>query len=829
MNCSPKRIRLVATAGTICLATVWASSIGAAAPKITRLSVRGFQAGGATRLLVQGSDLGGTPRLVLGAPLREQKLIGTAKSTAAEFDVVVDPSVAAGVYHLRIVTSEGITTPEIVTVDSLPQRAAAPVGSVRVEAAVELPIAMHGLVTGSTIQETRFAGRKGETVTIDVMARRMGSKLRPVVHLYDASKHQLAWSLPQTELAGDARLTVTLPADGDYTAAVHDLTYAAAAPGYYRLALGSYDYADQVFPPVVERGSSKPLESTPLESTPLESTPLELIGRFGNRTTRELAAPAVAAVLASSAGSNPGDSRALPWPDKTVPLGLRPRVRLSDLCELVEDRTLDASRTLPLLPVAVCGRLLKPGETDLYHVELTAGEKLQVEVFADRLGSPIDATLELRDENGARLAQADDVVGPDPRLDYTAPKKRSRVTIAVNDALSRGDESCLYRIVVSRLDDATRQADFRLTFSEDTHNVLGNGTTVFRVLVERTGYDGAIRLTVVGLPKGFVSTPTEIPAGADGALLEIRRSGTNEDLTFAPITIRGESLDAKPAIMHIAESAVHPLGNLQPWLKSELILAASETKAPLLAAWADDSMPNAAMYQGTDDKLSVRLERDPAAKGAVRLSLITTQAAPTGANQQQNAALMLRGIAATVDIKPDPKKETAEFAIRIPADLRTADYDLAIRAELLSVDGKTTVAESFTPSRRAHVRPPIEIVADAMPTVPIRLDSKTGAVVSLTGTLKRLHHYAGEVTITLVGLPMGVAAPSVVLKSKKEDFRLEFKLPPNFAATKIDGVKITAMITPDNRRVNTAAKTELAVPTLNVRQQETADRKPEKK
>jgi len=773
------------------------SVVVAAPPKVTRLSVRGFQTGGVTRLVVQGTDLGTAPQLICGALLKEQKLVGESKPTTAEFDVAVDSSVVAGIYPLRIATSEGVSAAEFVAVDFLPQRAVVPAG----DDVVDLPIALHGTLAGSAVQPIVFRGRKGQNITIDVLARRLGSKLRPVVHLYDADKHQLAWSLPQTALAGDARVSAVLPSDGDYTVAVHDLTYAAATPGHYRVAIGSFDYVDQVFPPVVERGTS---------------TELELIGRFGERTSLSIKAADAAAVFSSAAADGFGDSRPLPWPSAIAAVGLRPHVRLSDLRELIEDRTLDASRTLPATSVAVSGRLGRPDETDVYHLDLAADEKIRAEVFADRLGSPIDAVLELRDDQGRRLAQADDVVGPDPRLDYTAAKGPTRVTLAVNDALRRGDERSLYRLVVTRNAAATTTGDFRLSFVEDTHNVASDGTKVFCVSADRAGYEGAIRLTAAGLPKGFSAAAVEIPAGADGALVEIRHTGDVTSPTFAPLAIHGETIGVKPAIGRTAESSASPLGNLQPWLNTEMMAAAAQSKSPVAVEWADKSAVES-LYQGTDDKLALRLRRDPTAKGSVRLSLVTSQAAPPIGTTPQNAPQQLRGVAATVNVKPDAKKDAADFAIRIPADLRAADYDLAIRAEQLSADGRSTVAEAFTPPLRVRILPPIAIIADAGPKGLITLDARTGAVVALTGTLERRKNYAGDVTITLVGLPAGIAVPSAVLKPKKDDYRLEFKLPPTFAAAKIEGVSISAMITPDNRRANTAGKTEVPVPTLEVR------------
>jgi hypothetical protein len=787
----------------------------AAPPKINRLSVRGFQTGATTRVNITGLGLEGSPKLLLGVPIAEQKLVPPIRANAVTVDVTLDAAVAPGIYHLRLQTDAGITPPEIVAIDGLKQ---VPVVAAADAKPLSTPVAIHGAVTAAEIQATQFAGKKDQTITIDVLARRLGSKLRPVVHLHDAEKKQLAWSPPQTALAGDARLSVKLPADGTYTVAVHDLTYAAPPLSPYRLAIGTFDYADQVFPPVVERN---------------KSPALELVGHFGDKPTTKLDATAAAA-LTSAEAERLGDVRPLPWPKTSHPAGLRPRVLLSDMPERFEAELRDA-KTPAGLPLAVSGRLDAPGAVDLY--EIAPGEKIRVEVFADRLGSPLDATVEVRDSKGARLAQADDVAGPDPRLDYDARKTATPLTIAVTDALGRGGPDCVYRLVVTSID-AASQPDFRLTFFEDTENLPLDGTRVFRVAADRQGYDGAIRLKVEGLPNGFTATPVDIPAGADGALVELRRSShlapgrrpgadDKSPQTVGQLTIRGEAVDAKPALTRVAESAVHPLAALQPWLKGELAVAAAGPALPFSVAWDENpakkksAEANAGdadkLYLGTDDRLAVRVDRASGETGAVRLSLLSTQLTPTGANAQANAAQTLRGITLTVDIAGGKAaKDRGAFAIRVPADLRQAEYDLALKAELLSTDAKTVVAEAFTTPRRFTAAVPLELALDAAATKPVTLDGKSGATVAITGTMKRLKDYAGDVTLTLAGLPANITAPSLIVKGKTDKFKLDIKLPATFALAKLDALKVSATITPDNRRVNTAGKLEVAVPTIEV-------------
>lgn len=116
-----------------------------------------------------------------------------------------------------------------------------------------LPVALHGALGGSTTVETKFAGKTGQKVIVEVEAQRLGSKLRPIVHLYSPKRLQLAWAWTTSALHGDARLEATLAEDGMYTVAIHDAEYAGGAPGFYRLRVGQWSSADLVFPPVVAR------------------------------------------------------------------------------------------------------------------------------------------------------------------------------------------------------------------------------------------------------------------------------------------------------------------------------------------------------------------------------------------------------------------------------------------------------------------------------------------------------------------------------------------------------------------------------------------------
>lgn len=73
-------------------------------------------------------------------------------------------------------------------------------------------------------------------------------------------------------------------------------------------------------------------------------------------------------------------------------------------------------------PCWIAGRLEKSGDVDLFPLKLSAGQTLLATVRANEfLRSPMDAVLQLADERGNVLAQADDVRGLDPQFVYRCP------------------------------------------------------------------------------------------------------------------------------------------------------------------------------------------------------------------------------------------------------------------------------------------------------------------------------------------------------------------------------------------------------------------------
>src|SRR5436190_1118309 len=145
------------------LALLTFASVGSAAePLVRNLNLRGLQIEGTTTLVIDGDYLVGAKLLLPFAAKSELKPDSTDKR--ATFDVTLAADVTPGYHNLRVVTEGGVSLPTLIGVDRLPQKPAA--------ATIEqLPVALHGAVGGSSVVETKFTGKAGQAVTVEVEAQ----------------------------------------------------------------------------------------------------------------------------------------------------------------------------------------------------------------------------------------------------------------------------------------------------------------------------------------------------------------------------------------------------------------------------------------------------------------------------------------------------------------------------------------------------------------------------------------------------------------------------------------------------------------------------------
>ena len=117
--------------------------------------------------------------------------------------------------------------------------------------------------------------------------------------------------------------------------------------------------------------------------------------------------------------------------------------------EVIEDEV--DGRAIPqsvTLPVTVNGRIFPREDVDIWTLQLEAGETVTCVVHAARLGSPLDARLEVRDPEGRRIAEDSGTFGVDPLVRFTAPAT-GRYAVRIHDAAYGGLQHYVYRLSIT--------------------------------------------------------------------------------------------------------------------------------------------------------------------------------------------------------------------------------------------------------------------------------------------------------------------------------------------------------------------------------------------
>jgi hypothetical protein len=171
------------------------------------------------------------------------------------------------------------------------------------------------------------------------------------------------------------------------------------------------------------------------------------------------------------------------------------------------------------------GAISKPGDVDYYRAKGTGNQPMTFEIFARRLGSPLDSNLTIFDDDGKQIAWNDDFENPSAGL--TTHHADARVTVdlpsngvcfvRVAETQNQSGYEFTYRLKVSQ-----GPPDIALRATPSSVNAKPGGTASLAVHALRLdGYEGAIQLELVDPPEGYVLKTAAIPAGEESVRVSI--------------------------------------------------------------------------------------------------------------------------------------------------------------------------------------------------------------------------------------------------------------------------------------------------------------------
>lgn len=410
----------------------------------------------------------------------------------------------------------------------------APTGTPKYEAAITLPAVVNGQITPGEVDRYRFAARRGQQLIFTASARSLIPYLadavpgwfEAVLTIYDAKGMELAHQ-ERFRFDPDPVLHFEVPRDGEYVIAIHDSIYRGREDFVYRLTAGELPLVTGIFPLGGRRG-----EKTSVTLTGWNLKAKSLV----HENTQTGTAPLTGDFL------NP------------VPF------TVDDLPECTESATNDSLQTAAALtlPIIVNGCVRRPGEQKYFKFAGQAGQKIVAEVFARRLGSPLDSNLRLTDASGKQIAFNDDWDDPACGLEthhadsYFAATLPAAGTyfIALADTQGHGGPDFAYRLRLGG-----PEPDFALRVVPSSLSLrAGMSAPVTVYALRRDGCTNAISLSLQDAPPGFSLSGARIDANQDKAQFTLKAPAWPTDEPVA-ITITGSAVIQGKQIVHVAEPA----------------------------------------------------------------------------------------------------------------------------------------------------------------------------------------------------------------------------------------------------------------------------------
>ncbi|MDQ3625292.1 MAG: pre-peptidase C-terminal domain-containing protein, partial [Verrucomicrobiota bacterium] len=223
-----------------------AQPMAPAKPEITRLVPGGVQSGATTKVKVIGKNLAGIKEVKLTSP-GLSATVAPINQTSAELTITAEATLRRAQPEISLVTAAGESAKKKLAVDYLPQRV---VNKAAQPTTLEkLPLNLWGTLAETGQQDNyRFSAKQGETIVLDLAAKRIDSKaLTPRLEIFDA-KGKLLAANNGLESGSDPFVAFTVPRDGDYTVRVLEITLEGSPNHAYRLTIGALPYVTGWWP-----------------------------------------------------------------------------------------------------------------------------------------------------------------------------------------------------------------------------------------------------------------------------------------------------------------------------------------------------------------------------------------------------------------------------------------------------------------------------------------------------------------------------------------------------------------------------------------------------
>ncbi len=706
---------------------VLASPLAAQEPSIGSLNPPALAPGQTVNLVTAGGNLAGAKQLWLSFPADAKLAEGIAdngtKADQTTWAVVVPPTTPVGIHGMRVLTDKGVAPLKFIVVDDLPVVASPGNNTTPANAfALTVPGSVSGAVGNQSVQYFKLTTVEGQRLSFEVLARRMGSSLDPMLRLIDPRGREVAFSDDAPGLSGDSQFEYVFKTAGDYLLELRDIRYQGGA---YHLRVGDFPCATTPYPLAIQRGTT---------------ANIGLAGAFVDGVAPvAVAAPAdpTLAWLSVSAKRQGGLSSGFG------------QLQVVDRPQFVEtepnNKPEEANRFDPTHDLN--GRLDTPGDVDRF---VFTGKKDQTVIYTGitrQQGSPTDLNIKLMNKDGGQIAAVDDTGTNEGILTAKLPADGD-YTLVVEDLSKRGGPNYSYRIAISEA-----AQPFTLAVSGDTANVPAGGTISWTVTAVRNGYTGPIELSVAPLPPGLTASPSIIGPARNDAVLTLTAGPEFVPATLHTLRVLGTAKigDANVAVAaDFAGVLKQRNGNMRfpPATLDETIAAAA---APATGfTWKLDP-PTVVFGKELSAKVKLLATRGEGIDEAITIAQLPPQ---NGLPPGITAALK----------NIDKGANEVELVISANKDAPLGEFTVAV----LGTHKKGNVTLTQPAAVRIKLEAPLTVALDVGGAKLAR-----GGVLIVKARVTRNPALTGPVVIALQNLPAGVTAAEATIPAEASEIELK--------------------------------------------------------
>lgn len=521
------------------------------APVLESVFPPGGQAGQTVDVIVTGEELEGATGLMFSTEEHQFTISAEVLPSSISpenpnrFRIQIPENARVGRYGVHVKCARGLSSPRGFVIGSKPEINESGLNS-RKDRAMRIPVGVivNGRADESASDFYQIDLKAGETIRLTCKAEALISRLSASLTLFGPDGSEIDRDRDNSDR--DAAVSCTAPADGRYVIQVADFTFRGGPEYTYRLEVSHGPQVFFVYPPAGEPGK-KSTHTIYGRNLPGSDPSRRIL--LGNRLLDVMETQIAIDSLPSFEGSTrirhsmiPGKSYQLH--DGTnmsneVHLG----IATAPIVLETETGPGGDSQSLPV-PCEIQGTFDQTRDIDRYRFEASKGDEFWIEVFAQRIGTTVDATILverlIRDQGTGESVEvagsADDLSDDtgerrfplpcgDAALPFTAPEDGTyRVTIM--NLAGRGGIDQVYRLAIQKPSPGFelvaipwRPAHIKNEVDILTPVLSPGGRVELRVFaMRRGGYEGDIELRVEGLPKGVHCPPVTMGKGRDSTV-----------------------------------------------------------------------------------------------------------------------------------------------------------------------------------------------------------------------------------------------------------------------------------------------------------------------